>query len=357
MTPYVEPGGKSLIFDLTFRHIGRIKKASGTMDEQELAAIKQAFRDIAKLDPPRYDILRATQDGTYTPREVWIAFRRQRLDSLISSKQTRAPLFEHMQGWIDSYQCSDKHRISLNQSLRYLKKYGRKRAPIEELPRILETFRTEMNKLQQGRTFNITRSAAQAYVRSTLKRNHPLYLQLSAIEVLPVIKTREGNPQTPDELRELMKKLSPAHAAHAWSMAVASMGPDEYWGKWDIQSDRVRIHGTKRAGRDRFVPLVDPTITRPTTNYRAFQKALVKASGGAVKPYDMRRSFSTWMEECGISRTRRRIYMGHGKKDVLDLYETKDIRRFLAEDSNRLRKHVGIKDRQPLTLVKGGTTK
>lgn len=340
------------MIDRRFRHVGRVKCVSGTADLAELKLINMALTDLTRLDPPRWDILRAIQDGTYTPREVWLAFRRQRLDSLISSKKTREPLFVAMQSWIDTYQCSDKHRVSLNQSLRYFRRLGNKKSMIEDLPRIVEDLRVEQNREQQGRTFNLARSAAQAFLRSTLKRNHPIYLELSAIDVLPEIRTREGNPLTPDELRELMKKLAPHHAQMAWAMACGGMGPNEYWGRWTVLGDRVRIYGTKREGRDRFVPIIDRTISKPTRAYRAFQTQLLLKTDGKVEPYDLRRSFSTWMEECGISRTRRRIYMGHGKKDVLDLYETKDIQRFLAEDAARLRKHVDLVGKQGLQLMK-----
>jgi NTP pyrophosphatase (non-canonical NTP hydrolase) len=83
MAPYFEKGGKSLIFDRRFRHVGRIKRASGTADPEGLRQINEAFTAIAEMDPPRLDILRATQDGIYTPREVWQAFRKQRLDTLM----------------------------------------------------------------------------------------------------------------------------------------------------------------------------------------------------------------------------------------------------------------------------------
>jgi integrase len=340
LTPYVEKGGKSLMFDRRFRHVGRVKRASGTLDLDELRQINEAFTAIAELDPPRTDIIRAVQDRIYTPREVWQAFRKQRLDSLISSRTSRALLFPAMRQWIETYQCSDKHRVSLHQSLRYFEAQGSKRSPIEDLPRLLEKFRVKMNASKQGRTFNITRSAAQAFVRSTMKRNHPIYMELAAVEVLPEIPTREGNPQTPDEMRALMKKLAPQHAKIAWGMAAGGMGPKEFWGKWTMLSDRVRIFGTKREGRNRFVPIIDAEIEHPTVEYRAFQKALLKATDGAVEPYDMRRSFSTWMEDAAIPRTRRRLYMGHGAVDVTDLYEKRDIQRFLAKDSKRLQKFV-----------------
>ena len=343
------------MFDRRFRHVGRLKRASGTTDADELRQINEAFTAIAELDPPRLDILRAVRDRVYTPREVWQAHRRQRLDALASTKSTRAPLFAAMEKWIAGYQCSDKHRTSLNQSLRYFRKLGNKRSTIEDLPRIVDRFREQMNASRQGRTFNLARSAAQAFVRSTMKRNHAIYLELAAIEVLPATKKRENNPQTPEQLRELMKSLKPHHAAIAWGMAVTGMGPKEFWGRWVVEANGVRIFGTKREGRKRVVPIVDREIEKPTVRYRAFQVALAKATKEAIEPYDMRRSFSTWMEDADVQRTHRKIYMGHGPKDVTDIYERKDIERFLVEDSEKLRKYVfGATEAPALHLMKGG---
>ncbi len=356
MTPYLEKGGKSLIFDRRFRHVGRIKRASGTLDADELRQINEAFTAIAEMDPPRLDILRAVQDRVYTPREVWQAHRKQRLDTLVSSKNTRALLDQAMTSWIDGYTCGDDHRRSLRGSLGYLVKAGGKRATIEDLPRLLEKLRPTMLAAGNARTFNLARSAAQAFVRSTLKRSNPLWLEISSIETLPVKKTREGNPQSPDELRVLMAKMHPRHAQIAWAMAVAGMGPKEYWGRWEVRGDRVLVHGTKREARDRFVPLVDASIAKPSVLYRAFQKAIGAASNWTVEPYDMRRSFATWMEDAGIPRTRRRMYMGHGEKDVTDIYEKRDISRFLLEDASRLRKHVGAIEKPSLHIMKGGAS-
>ena len=55
-----------------------------------------------------------------------------------------------------------------------------------------------------------------------------------------------------------------------------------------------------------------------------------------VSPYDFRRTHSFWMESAGISRTRRRLYPGHGPQDVGDLYEGHEITAFLGEDRELL---------------------
>lgn len=118
------------------------------------------------------------------------------------------------------------------------------------------------------------------------------------------------------------------------------MGPAEYWerlgGWWREETTHLRVHGTKREGRDRNVPIVRAPV-RPVCWEGKFRQLLAEASGGQVQPYDLRRSFAHWMELARIPRTRRRLYMGHGKRDVTDLYEFHEVQRFLEEDGATLR--------------------
>lgn len=62
----------------------------------------------------------------------------------------------------------------------------------------------------------------------------------------------------------------------------------------------------------------------------------------ALTPDDLRRTSSKWLELSGIPRTRRRMYMGHGAKDVTDLYERSEVTNYLVEDAKKLRAFLGI---------------
>jgi hypothetical protein len=188
--------------------------------------------------------------------------------------------------------------------------------------------------------FNRTRSAVQAFLRDTLGKSHPLYARVRDVQSKRV-RTRVGNPQSPEQMGELTKQLEPAYAEIAWSMALTGMGPGELWGKWTEYRDHIHIQGTKRLGRVRDIPFVRP-IARPTRLYRAFHDALEKVTT-EVKPYDFRRTFAHAMEIAGVHRSRRRAYMGQGVGSVLDLYERHDWERFWLEDGLRLREYWGDK--------------
>ena len=65
------------------------------------------------------------------------------------------------------------------------------------------------------------------------------------------------------------------------------------------------------------------------------------ASAGSACVHDLRKTFSNWCEGAGIPRTRRRLYLGHGRRDVTDLYEEHDVSSFLENDAKALRRFVG----------------
>ncbi|MCZ6918824.1 MAG: hypothetical protein O7I93_18765, partial [Gemmatimonadetes bacterium] len=160
-----------------------------------------------------------------------------------------------------------------------------------------------------------------------------------------------GNPQTAEQARTIRTALA-RHGDTWWTMCCTGMMPDELWGaKWKVGPNCIAIMGTKRADRKRKVPRIW-TPTRPTPETPGgFAKALVKATGGAVVPYDGRRTFMHWMEEAGITRTRRKLYMGHRAKDVSDLYERHDLAAYLDSDAELLRKYLG-EQRRHLEVVR-----
>lgn len=144
------------------------------------------------------------------------------------------------------------------------------------------------------------------------------------------------------------------HAAEIWwAMCCTGMGATEYWGEWKQLGDRVRIVGTKRPGRrwgsiGREVPLLTAILPPPQMTKERFEQVVRKVG---VSPYQGRKTYAMWMEDAEIPRTRRRMYLGHGVKDVTDHYERRDITRFLHEDRGRMLNHANL-GKQGLSIVK-----
>lgn len=320
--------------DRRFRHVGRIKREWGTDHKATIKAMEGMLTTLFATG--RLDILRALQDKTYSPLQVWDAHRRHELERLPTAA-TLAPLKESMEKWISKKECSSSHRLSLSQSLRHFLRIS-ERATVAQLPDVISALRTSTQG-KHPRSFNLARAAAQAFVKSTLKRSHPIYVAIGDIEPLTVTEQRKRHPLTPEALDVIVHRMKPDYGSMAVDMAVTGMGPSEYWGSWEVRADRITIHGTKRKGRERVVPNMGG-IGHPFCEYAAFRRELSKASNGQVKPYDLRRSYANWLEAAGVPRTRRKIYMGHGSSDVTSLYEWHEVTAYLSEDAAKLRKYV-----------------
>jgi integrase len=214
-------------------------------------------------------------------------------------------------------------------------------------------------KVGHAAQFNRIRASVQAFLRDTVGRRHELYNAVADIEPLEETKQRKNNPQTVAQIVDLARKIEARHVGALWGMALTGMGPKEFFDGWRIEGAGVRVPGTKRRARDRILPLVmgerfsAATGERElTTDHRArrFARALATASGDTVQPYDLRRTYATWMESAQIPRSRRRRYMGHSIGDVTDIYEQQEVEQYLAEDAAKLEAFVRSGEREMLKL-------
>lgn len=327
----------TIVIDLQFKGVGRINRRSGTLDPKVVRRIKAAARTL--YQDGRLDLLRAVRDRHITWLELYDAYRSRTLD-VLPVGNTVANLDTAMRAWIEASTArySVKHVTSLGTSLGYLVDRHAD-ARIADLPDLLESLRGTLGRTYP-RSFNLCRSAALAFTRQTLKRTSAVYQGCAAVEPVPVIKHAPRHPITLARMRDLFPAPDgPAADALdriAWTMATTGMGLKDYWGRWEIRADRLHISGTKRKGRDRDVPLVR-TPDQPPLSRDRFEKLFRRRFAGVVTPYQLRRTYAQWMEEAGIPRTRRLLYMGHGTRDVTDLYERYQIEEFLGADAAKLR--------------------
>jgi hypothetical protein len=328
--------GGSLIIDRVFKGVGRIKRASGTTNPAVRRKLDAMLTRLA--DDGNVELLRAIRDGKLSLLEVYDAFRRRALEQLPTGGTAR-PLAASMRAWLEGFTCSAKHRESIEYSIRYIERHAPK-ALVADIARVVDELRITIGR-EHPRTWNLLRSHAQTYVRETLKRSHPLWLEVAACEPLEVKSTRRPRTLTPRELRDRFPApdTDPVDAI-AWGMATTGMLQHEYWGRWEVRRDRVHIAGTKREGRVRDVPLVwRPAV--PQLHRRTFENKLRERCPD-MEARDLRNTFATWMEDAAVPRTRRRMYLGHGKKDVTDLYERREVDAFLAEDAEKLRQFLAL---------------
>jgi hypothetical protein len=340
-------GGKSLELDRRIPDVGRIKRRSGTSSARVFRRLNDMITDLHEAG--RLDVLRAIRDQLVTPLAVYDGFRIHGVK--LPSAESTQPLKETMEAWYADYPCSDRHRQGFQQTLRYLLALpvrGKTAHDVGDIPALLERLRVQMNKDGRASSFNKARVHCLAFLRSTLKRHHPLWVAVSAVEMLPVSPEGRGIARTVGEVKRAAQIANTRDAGYGTlflAMALTGMGPKEAHAAWEVLTDRVAIHGTKREGRDRIVPLVLPALYAGqlpaiTIGYDRFYHRLRDALSGSVLPYDARRSFAHWMEEAGIPRTRRKLYMGHAGTDSLDRYERHEITQFLAADAARLTTYI-----------------
>jgi integrase len=338
---------ETLTIDLRFKGVGRINKKSGTTDPVVVLKIKRKFREL--YEDGRLDILRAVRDGHVSCLQVYDACRRRRLHELPIG-ETMPELATAMKAWIEgaTKEYSTNHLGNLETARRLFEAKFPK-ARVADLPHVLEELRKTYGS-KHPRSFNLARSAAQAFVRATLKRSHPLYIEVAAVETRIVKKRPPGKALSIDEVRERFPHPETDKVdAIAWSMVTTGMNPKEYWARWQTLSDRVHVNGTKRGGRERDIPLVRvPAVPRLSRD--RWQRVFRERIAGAFTPYQLRRTYSQWMEAAHIPRARRRLYLGHGAKDVTDLYEAHEVTAFLAEDATKLREFLGLPDPTPTRL-------
>lgn len=332
---------ETLRIDRWFKGVGRIHRASGTTDAKVKRKIERMLR--ALFEDGRLDVLRAIRDGHVSFLQVYDAYQRRSLGDLPIGN-TMPELSSTMKTWIENAtpDYSKKHLDNLETARRYLERKD-KAARVADLPRLLDELRNTLGR-SHARSFNLLRASALAFVRSTLKKSHPLYIACAAVEPRVVQKRLPRAQLTPDAMRGFFPNPeTDVIDAISWALVTTGMGAKEYWGRWHIQTDRIHIDGTKRGGRVRDVPLVrSPAV--PKLSRDRYERRFRERMQKRVTPYDLRRTYAQWLESAGIPRARRRMYLGHGTKDVTDLYEQHQVAAFLIADAATLAAFLNTKD-------------
>jgi integrase len=344
---------ETLVIDRYLPGIGRFKKATGTTRPKVREKMNEMLDEL--YETGELQILRDIRDGHLLLMVVFDHWKRGRLADLPSGK-TAAKVADAMAAWVAKIhgEYSPEHERSIGTTIMYLTK-ANPDLTVAEIPERLETLRDSLGRLHP-RSFNITRAVCLAFVRSTLKKSHPLWLAISAVEPRKVPKAAARPDLTPDWFRHTFPNpATDAQDACAWAMALSGMGPKEYWGKWEILADRIRIYGTKRESRLRDVPLVGPfafygPIGAARLTRDAFRQRLERRTNKRVSPYDFRRTFARWMESAGVTRARRVAYMGHAAGDVTSLYERSEIDAYLVADARKLQAWLGMEPLLPQGL-------
>lgn len=328
--------------DLTIRGVGRIHRHIGTEKSGVVRDVRAAVRLC--LAQGRIDVLERLRDGLVTPLQFYDAFRRGALDRLATAA-TLAPLLPKLAEFEKVYPQSEGYRKDIRLVRVQLEAVARAGATLGDLPRLLLRIKERYEREGYAVTFNRHKRVCMSLSTWALGQTEsPLWDEIRRIP--SIAHRREPKPGlTVEEFRAGVAKLPAAHAAIAWSLVLTGMNAKEYWfDGWeqDPAAGVVRIHGEKRAGRERTIFYL-AALAEPQRDYRAFRKQVHLAFGATVTPHTFRRTFIQWALAAGISRARVKGYAGHsGYADVTALYEDEQTTgAVLAADRKRMVAHIG----------------
>lgn len=332
---------KSLSIDVLVPDVGRIQKRIGTdsatRKDDYLTMIRGLQRD------GRLEVLRNLRDGIVSFALVYEAWNTGKLNTLPSA-ETLLPLEETWKQWVEDLESvpqklrlSAEHIRAHKHGLTRLLRVMRARASLTELPDAIDALRKQYRAMPG--TFNKTLNSARAFLRDTLKVRHPLYQQLRSEAVLKYVRARDPKQLLVSDLIALEQsgKLPADVMQVVWSLATTGMIPKEYWQDGFAHGlNHIHVNGQKRRARDRDIPDLGRCVA-PPCGYEKATRSVLYALDGMFLLKDLRNTFAFWMESAGIPRTRRKMYLGHGMRDVTDLYERQEIAQFLREDGDKLK--------------------
>ena len=328
--PQLYHGVGTFILRRRFRGVGAIRRASGTRDPVLFAKLDRML--LTLYDQGRLDLLRALRTRQLHPLEVWDRFHTSALDQLPGA-DVLPLLSARWERWITQAETSEASRITRTRAGVLLMARLRGDSNLAALPAALARLRAEY--LDRPRMFNLARAAALAFARDVLGKQHAVYGQVIGVRPLTERAQQVPRPLRLRALCELIAQLPDIEGGMVWTMALTGAGPKEYLEDGiEILADRVLIHGVKRAGRERVVPLL-PGLVAPARSRSHLRKAW-KRVAGARSLYDLRRTYANLLVEAGIPANRRRHYLGHEPQSMHSLYERPEVASWLVEDAQRI---------------------
>lgn len=369
--------GPSLEIDKSIRHVGRIRHASGLYSLAQLDRCKEYIAEHARTPDGRKVLALMVGKHPRVRADRFFQHARAGTLHLLRSGEATGLLVPSLKEWRETMRskvAADTYRTR-KELVTNVERHAWPGAVVSELPAVMRTLRDTMKGPRQ---FNMMLHYARAFVRDTIGRRNETYLDVADIDLLPVRPTLKKHHLTPAQVLAIAAAFTQVRADRiaastakrgvrpieargedAIVMALTGMNPREHQGPWTIHPHHVHILGTKTGGRDREIPKAFPSAlwphdTLPTASvgsknfWRHFTTAAALA-GVPARPYDMRRTFSRWMEAAQIERSRRQQYMGHGARDTTDRYERHEVTAYLVQDGEALRSWINgqLGDRTP----------
>jgi integrase len=180
-----------------------------------------------------------------------------------------------------------------------------------------------------------------------------LFRQTFAVPTLRAKPRRPHYPlENPSALRDLCARINSTRGPNAapdqptdyrrWLvfMALSGLRPTEFFrGLWQLHepTQHLFVRGTKTANAVRLIPNVfwlDPLTRSETALLQRFDAV---CDTFPFRARDLRRTYSIWLEEAQVPRSRIAYYLGHAPRDMTSLYQRREPSRDdLTIDAQRL---------------------
>lgn len=331
----------TLKIDKRYPNVGRIAVRSGTHNADVYQEILVALRWLS--DRGDTDTLRLVQQGELHPLEVRAAFMAGDLRRLPQAGDLKK-LKPAVERWLKYADLAETTRRQYEWHLGQL--IGKVDPRVTDLPRLLARFREKCRKAGHHRTFNHARAAVLSFVNKTNKlgRQSPIWVECAAVRVLPV--ARSEKPYLPVQKCRAVAQALGRNGGMWWSMCVTGMNPKEYFEDgFEVGEDRIRVFGQKRIGRMRDIPLVYAPV-EPWLGREGFKTAMQKVETG-LTPKNGRDAYTQWLRAAGVPPERVDMYLGHGKRTMLDVYQRYEaVAEILQADAELAREYIGEPYRQ-----------
>ena len=314
------------MLDIIVPGVGRIHRHVGSEDPRVVKGVPAVV--YLCVEQGRLDVIERLRDGTITPLQLYDAYRTNRLARLATAG-TLVRLLPKLVEFEKVYPQSEGYRKDIRLARRQIEAVARASSTLGDLPKLLLHLKSRYERLGAAVTFNRHKRVLLSFCTwARVQRESPLW-----DEVRRVPGMKYQRPQKPgltvEEFRAGVAKLPLEHARIAWSLVLTGMNWKEYrYDGWeaDPEAGVVRIHGEKRAARDRVIPYLGP-LYGPARDYRRFRIMVHRAFGSAVTPHTFRRTFTQWAQKAGVPRFQAKALLGHAgsHEDVHALYEDETV--------------------------------
>lgn len=359
--------GKFLRLDRVIAFTGRVAISSGTPDPKVKKRIEDAISGAEAL----------ARDGSSQALEALAELRDLDVAPLVfmerwehgtllrkAGRRLHVPLIAALESWAEKHECAESTRADIRTAIRHIMKAKgvRKDTPASELPSIVRGLRDPMRAtpvaFHRLRAYMLSYANIEHGARSEIylgveevrryrkvegKRPRKLMRRPLTVAELDAVCAaftdhvyKRGNSKTPGVISA--KDLSDM----AWTLAMTGMRPQEYWRRdgatWLPRIDHVWVDGTKTAAAKR--PTFPFLTAEPACGEQFFRSrfaaATEKVLREALDAYSLRRTFSAFCEEASVVPSRRESYMGHGPKNVDELYLKTNVTPFARRDFEKV---------------------